>query len=558
MIGMDKKPFHVLRLRKALDKPPPSSSSGGGPLQNNLSPVSRETTISATPTLASVPSATMSTPSANYYNLSSSSSQAPPMLPQTPPTNMLQHPTLTAHGTMSAGALPPHTPPGQPSRALLDALSANEARYSLQQAMVPQSNTNQPKPSLPPYLLPGSECRTFDDLVDEKTPIQKALGPSPFSPSIWDPNRRELIRKYSAIYGKNTGDRRQKDTLSEFEMQVNEAAFQLCLRDPTLLVRREELFTLSKRAVKEGGYVYYHGISKTKQSLNSVSSPVIGSHKHPRSTDGNPLEESGAPPAKMMLLKTALNIPTKLSVKRRLEHMQELESLITENKSQQAVKLAALESAQQNGDFSTAYSIQLDVESLGMTCEQLQTAYSTLKKRQYRSVRYFKNKKKEEEERDMSSASSAGGDELPVAVAGSGLATAPSSSYAISGTTDSTEGPVQLIDTSMLFSSPSVSQVRTTTLSSSSSPLKLNRNSPSKGGALSATSTSARSSPTVTATVIPSTSTQEQFDTRTHTVTVTIPSQEDASESAVRNLVENVSHATDEVNSLMMGWDNFQ
>ena len=500
-----------------------------------------------TPTLIqSIPSAIVSTPTANYF--SQSSSQAQPLVPQTPPTNVLQHPTLT---TMATSTIPPHSQPGQSSQELLNALSANEARYGLPKPMTSHSGSNQSRPSLPPYLLPGSECRTFDDLVDEKTPIQKALGPPPFSPSIWDSNRRELIHKYSAIYGKNSGDRRQKEVLSEFELQVNEAAFQLCLRDPTLLVRREELFVLAKRAVKEGGYVYYHGFSKTKPSLNSVTSVAASGNKHPRSSDTSALEEPSAPPAKMMLLKTALNIPSKLSVKRRLEHMQELEKLITENKSQQAVKLAALETAQQNCDFSTAYSIQLDVESLGMTCEQLQTAYTTLKKRQYRSVRYFKNKRKED-----NSTSLAEGDEL----ATSGVITTPGSSYTMSGTTvhitDPEDGPVQLIDTSMLFSSPSASPVATTPLSSSSSSLKLSHKSASKR----TLSAGARSSPAVTAMVIPSTSSQQEpLHSRTHTVTVTIPSQEDANDSAVRNLVENVSHATDEVNSLMMGWDsNFQ
>lgn len=567
MIGMDKKPFHVLRFRKALEKPPPPS---GVPLnQSTVNPTPHTTSTTAIAAPPSMACTSVSTPaSSGYFN----QPQAPLSMPitgsisQPPPINVLHHPTAmpmaTMQGVMVTAAIP--QPPqlqsqtqGQPSRALLEALSASEAKYGPPKIILQQPDASRSKASLPPYLMPNSECRTFDDLVDDRTPIQKALGPPPFSPNIWDSDRRELIRRYSAIYGKSGGDRRQKEVFSDFEIHINEAAFQLCLRDPTLLVRREELYILAKRAVKEGGYAYYHGFSKTKESLNSLtsgpssnalnSSGSIGNaQKHPRSVDTDS-DEVNMPPTKLISLKTALNIPSKLSVKRRLEHMQELENLISENKSQQAVKLAALERAQQNGDFSTAYSIQLDVESLGMTCEQLQTAYTTLKKRQYRSVRYFKKKQdKETTSSDM---------EVPTITNSCSVAT-PSTGYTIAGTsTAPTDGPIQLIDTNILFSSPSITSpmVRPISVSAGSSAPKLtHRNNTTKGGS---SRNNVRPSSTVTATVIPSTSSQhhqQQFDTRTHTVTVTVPSQDDSSDPEVRNLVENVSHATDEVNSLMI------
>ena len=555
LIGMDKKPFHVLRFRKALNKPPPAS---GVPLQSAMAPnptTLPTSTVVPAPTIA--PSTAISTaPAANYFN--QSSSQLPVSVPQAPPTNVLHHPIVTSHGMVipqsSTNASHTHLQ-GQPSRALLEALSANEAKYGPPKMTMQNADSNRPKASLPPYLMPNSECRTFDDLVDDKTPIQNALGPPPFSPSVWDLDRRELIRKYSAIYGKNSGDRRQKEALGDFEVHVNEAALQLCLRDPTLLVRREELYILSKRAVKQGGYAYYHGFSKTKESLNAMNSSATSGQKRPRSSDSNDLEEVSLPPAKLMSLKTALNIPSKLSVKKRLEHMQELENLIAENKSQQVVKLAALERAQQGGDFSSAYSIQLDVESLGMTCEQLQTAYTTLKKRQYRSVRYFKKK---QEDKDTPPSMNVEEDEEFIASC-SGT-TVPNSSYTVTGTTvhisEPPGGPIQLIDTNILFSSPSISGTSTTGPSHftsggsiSTGSASLTHKSRSKGTSYI---DSVRPSPTVTATVIPSTCTPQQFDTRTHTVTVTVPSQDDSEDSAVRNLVENVSHATDEVNSLMI------
>jgi hypothetical protein len=599
MIGMDKKPFHVLRFRKALEKPPPSST--GVPVPLNQTPVNPTPSLATltTAAIAAPPSLTctaISTPTSSSYfnNLPQASLSIPAtgaISQQPPPINVLHHPTgmpmATMQGVMVTAAIPPpsishtHSPQlqvqgGQPSRALLEALSTNEAKYGPPKIILQQTDTGRSKASLPPYLMPNSECRTFDDLVDDRTPIQKALGPPPFSPNIWDSNRRELIRRYSAIYGKSGGDRRQKEVFSDFEIHINEAAFQLCLRDPTLLVRREELYVLAKRAIKEGGYAYYHGFSKTKESLNSLTSgpssnnmalnsssgSTGGGQKHPRSIDTD-LDEVNMPPTKLVSLKTALNIPSKLSVKRRLEHMQELENLITENKSQQAVKLAALERAQQNGDFSVAYSIQLDVESLGMTCEQLQTAYTTLKKRQYRSARYFKKK----QDKDTTSSDMEASTDLETNT--SSVAT----SFTIPGTTAlPTNGPIQLIDTNILFSSPSITSPMVRPMSasasggSSSTPKLSHRNHTTKGGSSRITT---RPSSKVTATVIPSTSShhqqQQQFDTRTHTVTVTVPSQDDSSDPEVRNLVENVSHATDEVNSLMirelnkqLAWEDLQ
>ena len=564
MIGMDKKPFHVMRFRKALNKPPPPS--GTVPLNQstiNQNPHATSSTIITAPMQVTAAAHTaMSTPTSNYF--SQSQAQVPLTLSHTPPVNVLHHPAIPTQSVMVSATMPqPQLQTQvQPSRAFLEALNAHEAKYGPPKIIFQPPDAGRSKASLPPYLMPNSECRTFDDLVDDRTPIQKALGPPPFSPSVWDPDRKELIRKYSAIYGKSGGDRRQKEVLSDFEIHINEAAFQLCLRDPTLLVRREELYILAKRAVKEGGYAYYHGFSKTKESLNSItsgtSSNVINSsgttsagQKHPRSDS----DDVNLPPTKLISLKTALNIPSKLSVKRRLEHMQELENLIAENKSQQAVKLAALERSQQNGDFSTAYSIQLDVESLGMTCEQLQTAYATLKKRQYRSSRYFKKKQDRAETSSLNMEASEMDD--------SDSGATPNTSYSITGTTAApSDGPIQLIDTNILFSSPSIStpMVRPLSASTSSSTLTHMNHTSNKRTSLK----NMKPLSTVTATVIPSTSstTQQQFNTRTHTVTVTVPSQDD---SEVRDLVENVSHATDEVNSLMirelnkqLTWDDLQ
>ena len=127
---------------------------------------------------------------------------------------------------------------------------------------------------------PNLKCIPFDELVDELTPTQSQLGPPPFYPSVWDRKRAELIRKSSTIYGGHMAKRRHLP-LTAHEEGVNEAAFQLCLRDPTLLVRRDELFLLARRAVKKRGYMDGHGDQKGSRS-NSPSL-MTGSHGQKRS-----------------------------------------------------------------------------------------------------------------------------------------------------------------------------------------------------------------------------------------------------------------------------------
>lgn len=242
---------------------------------------------------------------------------------------------------------------------------------------------------LPPYLRPESESRNFDELVDSQTPVQSELGPPPFTPSTWDPKRAELIRKHSGIYGQNT-NKRKTGELSPHEENVNEAAFQLCLRDPTLLVRRDELFILARRAVKKGGYIYtHHHKGKGSESGQHIAGTKrLSSSKSvddaEEEEDETPLE--GEPE------------PKKLLREKRVERLGELETLIADNKQEQSVKLAALERARQSSDFALAYQLQLEVETLGNECHQLQAEFSVLKKNQRRSEKYFESKAKGREE----------------------------------------------------------------------------------------------------------------------------------------------------------------
>lgn len=83
-----------------------------------------------------------------------------------------------------------------------------------------------------------------------------------------DPERQQLIRDHSRIYGRDI-KKRKTNTLNSHEQMINEAAAQLCLRDPTLLVRRDELFTMARRVVRDSGFTFVHGHSRSKFASES-------------------------------------------------------------------------------------------------------------------------------------------------------------------------------------------------------------------------------------------------------------------------------------------------
>ena len=97
------------------------------------------------------------------------------------------------------------------------------------------------------------------DLFELKLPAMEAI----IDWENLDDERKQLIREHSRIYGRDSKKRKSVD-LNSHEQIINEAAAQLCLRDPTLLVRRDELFTQSRRVVRDSGFSFVHGHSRSK------------------------------------------------------------------------------------------------------------------------------------------------------------------------------------------------------------------------------------------------------------------------------------------------------
>ncbi|XP_023836665.1 NGFI-A-binding protein 1-like [Salvelinus sp. IW2-2015] len=88
-----------------------------------------------------------------------------------------------------------------------------------------------------------------------------------------DPRRAEEIRKYSAIYGRFDSKRKDGKHLTLHELTVNEAAAQLCMKEVSLLTRRDELFGLARQVSREVTYKYTYRTSKSRCGDRDEISP---------------------------------------------------------------------------------------------------------------------------------------------------------------------------------------------------------------------------------------------------------------------------------------------
>ena len=495
---MDKKPFHVMRLRKALDK-----------------------------YLAFPPDP----PSILNLQAKSTSTNATVASFQTSPAPSDPIPPNSHTSTFSQGPKPNQDP--MISRPDIETSTANSQSSS--NAAVAHHHLAQGGSVtlfLPPYLHPDADSTSnFDELIDDQTPIQKSLNPPPCKPATWDPKRKSLIQKYAAIYGKNI-DKRQKEFLSPFEEHVNEAAYQLCMRDPTLLVRRDELFLLSKRAVKEGGYAYYHGFSKSPESQSAATPTSAPAQK--RMKRNEPPASVNLPAVKFSKF-TTMDTSSRLSGQERTNRMSTLKTLIEANKAQQAVKVTAMETARRNSDFSTAFNLQLEVESLGTACQQLMIVYARLKRKQARSDRYFRAKNKEKQfehsgnlQSEHSEESDTGDDELsPIPQVG----LSPESGTA---NDSDTQAPHVVVIDDTTMEMPFLSE--TLTRATSSLPKTTTTRASKRKETIK----------NVTATVLKR---QQQTNNGPEVGDTKVSAQ--SSETEIQDLVNNISNATDQVNSLM-------
>lgn len=107
-----------------------------------------------------------------------------------------------------------------------------------------------------------------------------------------DPRKMEDIRKFSAIYGRFDCKRKPEKPLTLHEVSVNEAAAQICRLVPAMLTRRDELFPLARQVVRDSGYQYSKGHSRsTFQMANKLFNGEEGPFKRMRFSEDSEMTQ---------------------------------------------------------------------------------------------------------------------------------------------------------------------------------------------------------------------------------------------------------------------------
>ena len=228
----------------------------------------------------------------------------------------------------------------------------------------------------------------LQNLVDDTVLVQKSLGPSPISPDIWDEGRKEILRRASQLFICSSS----LSPLSEQEELMNEASYQLCLWDPTLLVRQKDLYLLSRKLIQH--------------FLPTSSTMDIGHPKQAVVSDCNniwtripPYSVNRGPDGKFRSC-------FEENYERRELQMQEIELLLAENNKKEKTKQAMLLQAKEKMDYSLALKIQEELSLLGKMQRELKSEMSRLRKVQRRSIRHQELKKSKKSAEQVASSHS--------------------------------------------------------------------------------------------------------------------------------------------------------
>ncbi|XP_043193286.1 NGFI-A-binding protein homolog isoform X3 [Amphibalanus amphitrite] len=286
LVGMASKPLHVRRLQKALQEwvsspgkfhvpllPVPTAGflPAGRALVGQLGGLPPAPAVSAAPLPVTVTAAPV-TASPVQPPVRAPSAPAAPAARSTPPAAASPTPSLgrdrdslpsPSHSQSSREPWPSRSGPGEESSG-----GGGGEQY--------------PTSSSPLQLTPTLRASQIRRLADTALAIAKTL--PDFEPRQQhsskrkackeleyvvgmdpdDPKRMDKIREYAAIYGRFDCKRKAEKPLTLHEVSVNEAAAQICLHVPALLTRRDELFPLARQVVRNSGYQYSKGHSRSQ------------------------------------------------------------------------------------------------------------------------------------------------------------------------------------------------------------------------------------------------------------------------------------------------------
>ncbi|XP_059092562.1 NGFI-A-binding protein homolog isoform X2 [Tigriopus californicus] len=218
---------------------------------------------------------------------------------------------------LGAIPFPPSTPPSLPSAGIKDnhnsissAASAGGSSPAYSQSGMEYPPMSTSPLQLTPVLVEGQIQKIADTaaaLVKELPPtfdMKQPTNKKKISKEVEgvlgmpneDPKKMDEVRKFSAIYGRFDCKRKPEKPLTLHEVSVNEAAAQLCYLIPALLTRRDELFPLARQVVRDSGYQYSKGHSRS-QFIAGFPSKLFGANSssvHSNGSDTRHNEDSNS------------------------------------------------------------------------------------------------------------------------------------------------------------------------------------------------------------------------------------------------------------------------
>ncbi|XP_022250261.1 NGFI-A-binding protein homolog isoform X2 [Limulus polyphemus] len=274
LVGMASKPLHVRRLQKALQEWVNNPAMFQTPLVPTLPPNHPSHLMNSLTASSRAGPGPCPGPGAPV-NLSQSSG-----LPLRPSTPVPMLPNISSHSSPSPGRK--EVP--SPSQAHVTSQHQHQQFSQMQQQLsqsFQQVTGEYGQPGSPISLTPVLVETQIQRLAEAAEMLVKTLPPLEPKPqnnkrkiskeleyvmnmADDDPQRMDEMRKYAAIYGRFDCKRKPEKPLTLHEVSVNEAAAQICKHIPALLTRRDELFPLARQVVRDSGYQYSKGHSRSQ------------------------------------------------------------------------------------------------------------------------------------------------------------------------------------------------------------------------------------------------------------------------------------------------------
>ncbi|XP_022105588.1 NGFI-A-binding protein 2-like isoform X2 [Acanthaster planci] len=206
--------------------------------------------------------------------------------------------------------------------------------------------------------------------------------------------RLEEIQKWAPIYGRFDSKRKDDKPLTAHEISVNEAAIQLCCIDPYLLVQRDKLFPLARQVVRESGYQFKHGHSRSLKVSHSKNEEGGGSKAKRVKVESG----TGAYRDTEVTTPNPRTVQAEILKLRREERMNEILMHLNSIAQKQSDIKASIAAARSEDNIQQVYDLKVQLEKLTTQQLLLMTEQTDLIKRQRRSDRYYVAKARAEEE----------------------------------------------------------------------------------------------------------------------------------------------------------------